>query len=158
MIKETPLITDLVEGKTDKTDEKIEFFGQVDELSAFIMEFAHCAKDKKLEMELRKVVRILSVASGEIAGGYGHVGEAHLSELVELVNEYEEKAGPFQGFVLQGETLLGAKAHIVRTVCRRAERAYARVFEKYNTSKLVFEYLNKLSTLFYAVARIYDEN
>ena len=34
MIKDKPLTTDLVGDKTLKTDEKIEFFGQVDELSA----------------------------------------------------------------------------------------------------------------------------
>ena len=156
-MKKQPLTTDLVGDKTLKTDEKIEFFGQVDELSAFIMEFTHHVEDKKLEMELRKIVNILSVMLAEIAGGYGHVGEMHLNELVELVNEYNEKAGAFKGFVLPGETPLGAKAHVVRTVCRRAERAYARVYEKYKTSEIIFEYLNKLSSLFFAIARIYDE-
>lgn len=156
-MKKQPLTTDLVGDKTLKTDEKIEFFGQVDELSAFIMEFSHHVEDKKLEMELRKIVNILSVMLAEVAGGYGHVGEMHLNELIELVNEYNEKAGPFKGFVLPGETHMGAKAHIVRTVCRRAERAYARVYEKYSTSEIIFEYLNKLSSLFFAIARIYDE-
>ena len=158
MIKKQPLTTDLVGEKTLKTDEKIEFFGQVDELCACIMEFIHYFDDAKLENELRKIVKLLSVMLAEIAGGYGHIGEMHLSELIEVVNEYNEKAGAFKGFVLQGETLLGAKAHVVRTVCRRAERAYARVYEKYKTSEIIFEYLNKLSSLFFAIARIYDEN
>ena len=157
MIKDKPLTTDLVGDKTLKTDEKIEFFGQVDELSAFIMEFTHHVEDKKLEMELRKIVNILSVMLAEVAGGYGHVGEMHLNELVEVVNEYNQKAGAIKGFVLPGETHMGAKAHIVRTIVRRAERAYARVYEKYGGSEIIFEYLNKLSTLFFAIARIYDE-
>lgn len=156
-MKKQPLTTDLVGDKTLKTDEKIEFFGQVDELSAFIMEFSHHVEDKKLQMELRKIVNILSVMLAEVAGGLGHVGEMHLNELIELVNEYNEKAGPFKGFVLPGETHMGAKAHIVRTVTRRAERAYAGVYEKYSGSEIIFEYLNKLSSLFFAIARIYDE-
>ena len=127
-MKKQPLTTDLVGDKTLKTDEKIEFFGQVDELSAFIMEFSQHVEDKKLEMELRKIV-----------------------------NEYNNKIGAFNGFILPGTTPIGAKAHIVRTVCRRAERAYARVYEKYSTSEIIFEYLNKLSSLFFAIARIYDE-
>ena len=156
-MKKQPLTTDLVGDKTLKTDEKIEFFGQGDELSAFVMEFSHHVEDKKLQMELRKIVNILSVMLAEVAGGLGHVGEMHLNELIELVNEYSEKAGPFKGFVLPGETHMGAKAHIVRTVTRRAERAYARVYEKYSGSEIIFEYLNKLSSLFFAIARIYDE-
>lgn len=157
MIKKDPLTTDLVGGKTIKTDDRIEFFGNVDELSAFIMDFVHVIDDKKLEMELRKIVQILSVMLAETAGGFGHVGEMHLSELLEVVAFYNEKAGPFKGFVVPGETPIGAKAHIVRTVCRRAERSYAKLYEKYGGSDIIFEYLNKLSTLFYAIARTYDE-
>lgn len=156
-MKKQLLTTDLVGDKTLKTDEKIEFFGQVDELSAFIMEFSHHVEDVKLQMELRKIVNILSIMLAEVAGGLGHVGEMHLNELVELVNVYNEKAGPFKGFVVPGETHMGAKAHIVRTVTRRAERAYARVYEKYSGSETILEYLNKLSSLFFAIARIYDE-
>ena len=61
MIKKQPLITDLVGEKILKTDEKVEFFGQVDELCACIMEFMHYSNDKTLEMELRKIVKLLSV-------------------------------------------------------------------------------------------------
>lgn len=157
MVKEQPLPTALVGGETVKTDERIEFFGSVDELSAHIMELTHYVQDVKLEMELRKIVSLLSTMMAEVAGGYGHIGEKHLEELMEVVDEYNEKAGPFNCFVLPGTTLMGARVHIVRTITRRAERAYAAVYEKYGGSKYIFEYLNKMSTLFYAIARIYDE-
>lgn len=157
MIKEQPLDTDLVGGKTLKTDERIAFFGAVDELSARIMELTHYLEDIKMQMELRKIVSLLSVMMAEVAGGCGHIGDRHLEELMETVKKYEEIAGPFTSFVLPGTTLMGARVHIVRTVARRAELAYASVYEKYGGSKLIFEYLNKLSTLFYAIARIFDE-
>jgi len=157
VIKKEPLTTDLVKGKILKTDERIEFFGQVDELSSFIMEFIHYVEDKKLEMELRKIVKTLSIVLAEVAGGYGHIGELHLNELHEQVVYYEGLVGPFKEFVLPGETLLGAKCHIIRTVTRRAERAYAVVYEKFGGSELIFAYLNELSKLFFAVARNYDE-
>ncbi len=157
MIKKQPLPTDLIGNKTLKTDERIEFFGQIDELSALIMEFTHHSGDDSLNMQLRKIVNVLSVSLAETAGGLGHVGELHLSELIELVEDYNQKTGGFKGFVLPGETLQGAKAHIVRTVTRRAERAYAKVYEKYGGSEIIFEYLNKLSSLFFAIARSYDE-
>ena len=73
MVKENPLTTDLVGDKTLKTDLKVDFFGNVDELSAFIMEFIHHIDDKKLEMELRKVVNLLSTMMAEVAGGFLHV-------------------------------------------------------------------------------------
>ncbi len=157
MIKEQPLDTDLVGGKTIKTDERIVFFGAVDELSARIMELTHYLEDVKMQMELKKIVSLLSVMMAEVAGGCGHIGDRHLTELMETVKKYEEIAGPFTSFVLPGTTLMGARVHVVRTVTRRAELAYAVVYEKYGGSKLIFEYLNKLSTLFYAIARIFDE-
>ena len=156
-LKPEPLKTDLIGGKTLKTDEKVEFFGQVDELSAHIMEVTHYIDDVQTEMELRKIVNLLSTMMGEVAGGFGHIGEKHLSELLEVIAKYEELVGPFKGFVVPGTTLMGARFHILRTITRRAERAYARVFEKYGGSEYIFEYLNKMSTLFYAIARTYDE-
>ena len=157
MLKKDPLPTDLVGDKTSKTDERIAFFGAVDELSAHIMELTHYVKDIHMEMELRKLVSLLSTMMAEVAGGYGHIGEKHIEELLEVVKKYEEEAGPFTSFVLPGTTLMGAKVHIVRTITRRAELAYAKVYEKYGGSDYIFEYLNKMSTLFYAMARIYDE-
>lgn len=157
MVKNQPLTTDLIGDKTIKTDTKIEFFGSVDELSAFIMEFIHHVDDKRLEMHLRKIVSLLSTMMGEVAGGFGHIGELHLSELLSLIADYEAKVGAFNGFCLPGETPLGAKAHVLRTITRRAERAYARVFKEHGGSLIIFEYLNKLSTFFYALGRFYDE-
>ena len=157
MVKNQPLTTDLIGDKTIKTDTKIEFFGSVDELSAFIMEFVHHVDDKRLEMHLRKIVSLLSTMMGEVAGGFGHIGELHLSELLSLIADYEAKVGAFNGFCLPGETPLGAKVHVLRTITRRAERAYARVFEEHGGSLIIFEYLNKLSTFFYALGRFYDE-
>lgn len=156
-MKENPLTTDLVGDKTTKTDERVAFFGAVDELSAHIMELTHYIEDVPMQMELRKIVSMLSTMMAEVAGGLGHIGEKHLNELMEVVKKYEEQAGPFTSFVLPGTTLMGARVHVVRTVTRRAELAYAKVYEKYGGSGYIFEYLNKMSTLFYAIARIYDE-
>ena len=157
MLKENPLTTDLVGDKTTKTDERVAFFGAVDELSAHIMELTHYIEDVPMQMELRKIVSMLSTMMAEVAGGLGHIGEKHLNELIEVVKKYEEQAGPFTSFVLPGTTLMGARVHVVRTVTRRAELAYAKVYEKYGGCGYIFEYLNKMSTLFYAIARIYDE-
>lgn len=157
MMKEQPLNTDLIGDKTLKTDEKINFFGEVDELSAFIMEFTHYSENETLNIQLIEIVKTLSQILGEVAGSKNKVGETELNTLLDLCAYYGEKAGVFKRFVLPGKTLKGAKAHVLRTITRRCERAYAKVYEKYGGSALIFEYLNKLSTLFYHIARIYDE-
>ncbi len=157
MIKENQLSTDLIGEKTTKTDDKIELLGQLDETSASIMEFYHDIKEQSLKEKLKGIVIVLSKAMAEIAGVGVRVEEIHLTELVHAVDEYNQKAGSFNGFVVPGVTYIGAKAHVVRTVIRRAERAYAKVYENSGGSKIIFEYLNKLSSLFFAVAKFYDE-
>lgn len=156
MVKKNPLETDLIGEKTIKTNEKINFFGQLDEASAFIMEFYHHVEDANLKVQLKNIVKTLSIAMAETAGGKAKLQEESLFELNGLVKDYKEKAGPFNGFTIPGETLLSAKAHVVRTVIRRAERSYALVYETNGGSNIIFEYLNKLSTLFYYIARIYE--
>ena len=158
MVKKNPLATDLIGEKTIKTNEKINFFGNLDEASAFIMDFYHIIEDNNLKEFLVNVVENLSIAMAETAGGKIKLEEEKLIKLQKIVNEYNNKIGAFNGFILPGTTPIGAKAHIVRTVVRRAERAYAKVYENYGGSKVIFEYLNKLSTLFYLIARNYDEN
>ena len=157
MVKKDPLVTDLIGEKTIKTNEKINFFGNLDEASALIMEFSHYIEDANLKSQLKNIVKTLSVAMAETAGGKTKLSQENLNELLNLVNEYNEKAGAFNGFTLPGETLLSAKAHVVRTVIRRAERSYALVYETNGGSEIIFEYLNKLSTLFYFIARVYEK-
>ena len=156
MIKDKPLTTDLIGDKTVKTDEKIEFFGQVDELSSFIMEFTHYVQDVSVKEYLKTIVKTLSGMMAEVAGGKTCIDQTVVKELTDIVSDYLEKSGGFNSFCLPGETLLGAKAHILRTIARRTERAYARVYQKYGGSNCIFEYLNKLSTYFYALAKQLD--
>lgn len=158
MIKNQPLKTDLIGDKTLKTDEIINFFGEIDELSAFIMEFTHYTESDELNFKLIEIVKTLSQILAEVAGSKNKVSTANLLALLDLCSYYGEKAGSCNQFVLPGKTLKGAKAHVLRTITRRCERAYAKVYEKYGGSETIFEYLNKLSTLFYHIARIYDEN
>lgn len=157
MIKENQLTTDLVGAKTLKTDERIELLGQLDESSCFIMDFYHNISDQELKLKLKSIVCVLSKSMAEIAGAGQKVDETHLKELIETVDEYNHKAGSFNGFLLPGLTPIGAKAHVVRTVIRRTERAYAKMYDKCGGSKIIFEYLNKLSSLFFAIAKFYDE-
>ena len=156
MIK-SPLSTDLIGEKTIKTDFKIEFFGQVDEVSAFIMDFYHNISDEYLKKELINIVKTLSNCMAETAGSKTKLTEQSVIELDALVSKYNDKTFAFKEFALPGKTPTGAKAHVVRTVVRRAERAYANVYKNYGGSNFIFEYLNKLSTLFFLIALFYDE-
>jgi len=156
LLKENPLITDLVGKKTTKLDNRVCFFGECDELSCHIMEIRSMIDDNTIKEELVIIVKELSTIMGEIAGGKSKLQEASLINLVNIIKKYEENNGIITEFVLPGQNLLSSRIHITRCVARRCELTYAKVYNEYKTSELIFEYLNKLSTLFYALALAFE--
>ncbi len=155
--KPNPLITDLIGEKTTKLDSRIYFFGACDELSCHIMEIRCIINDNYLRNELEKIVSNLSIIMGEVAKGKTTFLEENLNNLINLIDKYKVNQGILTKFVLPGQTHISAKIHITRCVSRRAELAYAKVYDEYDGSDIIFEYLNKLSTLFYNIALRYED-
>lgn len=156
-MKKEMLTTALVGNMTTKTDLKIDFFGEVDEFSAYIMDLYHNVNDQELKDYLIEIVKNLSKIMGIVAGSKAEFSEDELNSLLKMIDKYLVLTGKLTSFAIPGLTPLSAKIHIVRTVCRRAERAYARVYEKYGGNNFIFEYLNKLSTFFYNLALYYEK-
>lgn len=156
-MKKEMLPTALVGSMTTKTDLKIDFFGEVDEFSAYIMDLYHNVNDQELKNYLIEIVKNLSKIMGIVAGSKAEFSEEELNSLLKMIDKYLILTGKLTSFTIPGLTPLSAKIHIVRTICRRAERAYARVYEKYGGNNFIFEYLNKLSTFFYNLALYYEK-
>lgn len=157
LVKQNPLETDLVGRKTTKLDNRVIFFGECDELSCHIMEIRCMIDNDEIKEELLIIVKELSNIMGEIAGGKTKLEEKSLKWLKDLIKKYEENNGIITEFVLPGQNLLSSRIHITRCVARRTELAYAKVFNEHQTSLIIFEYLNKLSTLFYDLALKYEK-
>ncbi len=155
-LKDNPLVTDLIGKKTTKLDSRVIFFGTCDELSSHIMNIRCMMDDVVLKEELENIVKTLSAIMGEIAGSKNTVQEEALEYVLELVKKYEINYGIVKNFILPGQTPIACAIHITRCVARRAELAYAKVYDEFKTSDIIFEYLNKLSTLFYSIAQRYE--
>ena len=76
--------------------------------------------------------------------------------MIALVKKYQENDGILTKFVIPGQNVVSADIHIARCKVRDAELAYAKVYSEHGGSDYVFEYLNKLSTLMFAVALKYE--
>lgn len=155
-MKQNPLTTALINDTTTKTNERIAFFCACDKLSAYIMEYTCYIENEKLKEELKQIVCKLSKIMGIVAKSGNDINDDELNHLLNLIEEYKTSPKVLKNFVLPGNTLLSAKMHIVRTISRECELKYAHVYEKYGGSDYVFEYLNKLSTLFYEIALSFD--
>ena len=77
-------------------------------------------------------------------------------ELEGLVARYSQQLGPLANFILPGGAAAGARMHLARAVCRRAERAVWQLRstdpEAYGESLGV--YLNRLSDALFVFARL----
>ena len=155
-LKENPLTTALVGGSTTKLDSRIAFFGKTDELSCHLMKVRSLVNEAQLKEELVKIVSTLSNIMGEVAKSKFKLSENEVEWIISLVNKYQENGGKLTKFVIPGQNIVSADIHIARCKAREAELAYAKVYVEHGGNDYVFEYLNKLSTLLFAIALKYE--
>ena len=84
------------------------------------------------------------------------ITEEKVKDIEMLVDNIEKELPPIKSFFISGGTELAALYDIARTIVRRAERRVVAVSDEGKTSVAEFTkaYLNRLSSLFYALARL----
>ena len=103
--------------------------------------------------ELEKVQQMLFIAQAELAGAAKQILTAHLDILEFAVDDIESRIQNPHSFVLPGANELSALLDYARAVSRRAERAVVRVRGTRPVAPTTAAYLNRLSSLLYALAR-----
>jgi cob(I)alamin adenosyltransferase len=73
--------------------------------------------------------------------------------LEQWCDEVNDTLAPLDSFVLPGGTAAAAHLHVARTVARRAERATVMLSDHEEIGTFVIAYLNRLSDLFFILAR-----
>jgi cob(I)alamin adenosyltransferase len=80
--------------------------------------------------------------------------EEDITLLEKSIDQMDSLLPPMKSFVLPGGHVVVSSAHIVRCVCRRAERICVRMHEEgLFVEPLVIRYLNRLSDYFFELAR-----
>ena len=154
--------TSLYDGnRVDKDDVRVEAYGTIDELNAFIGDSVNYLKeaDKKI---LRSIQLKLFDVGGELAtkeeGKFKNtIKEEDIKILEEIIDKYMAKTGEMQAFTLPGTSKASSKLHIARTVCRRAERRIISLDKLETVNPMLLKYINRLSDVLYTVSREYEE-
>ena len=154
--------TALVGGqRVRKDDARIECYGTVDELNAFVgqalvsvqqsPELAELATIlKRVQHELFNAGSILATIPEDVHPKQPRVTEAEVTQLEREMDAMNENLPPLRSFVLPGGTRVNAELHICRTVCRRAERL-CMAMETPEAETL--KYLNRLSDALFVWSR-----
>ncbi len=154
--------TGLFDGtRVSKADPRVEAYGDVDELSAWLGLARAALADAQLSAMVEEIQRDLFALGSRLADPSHRIAErvtkATVSEedtgrLERWIDELEAGLPPLRRFILAGGSPAGAAFHVARTVCRRAERSIIRLGEGAVDAD-VLRYVNRLSDLLFVVAR-----
>ncbi len=146
--------TDLSSGeRVSKSSERIEAYGTVDELNS-IVGLCRNYTERKTE-ELAETQNELHILQAELSNREPDtkVTEENIERLENLCDRYQEECPPLRDFVLAGGTEAASHLHMARSVARRAERRIVRVDQDEQLREEVLAYINRLSDLFFLMAR-----
>lgn len=149
-----------------KDDVRIEAYGTVDELNAFIGLARAAALDQnqsrddvlprtllRVQHQLFNLGSMLSTPPGQLKEKQPQVIPADVEWLEGEMDRVTPKLPPLRSFVLPGGSRLNGLLHIARTVCRRAERRCVTLRRAGGCGDLEVRYLNRLSDALFVWSR-----
>jgi cob(I)alamin adenosyltransferase len=154
--------------RVPKDSPRIEAYGTVDELNAFVgLAAVTCGEETARSLRLGRLLDILrrvqhelfnlgsqlSTLPKDLHPKQARITSAEIEQLEREIDAMNEELPALRSFVLPGGTRLNAELHAARTICRRAERltvALARVEE---TPPDAVRYLNRLSDALFVWSR-----
>jgi len=146
--------TDLSSGeRVSKSSERIQAFGTIDELNSLAGLCRNFTADK--EEHLEEIQNELHILQAELANRDPDkkTSQEDVDRLEMLCDNYQEECPALKDFVLAGGTRSASYLHLARSVTRRAERKTVALDEKEEIREEVLAYINRLSDLFFMMAR-----
>jgi cob(I)alamin adenosyltransferase len=155
--------TSLVGGQRVSKDAlRIECYGTVDELNAFVGMAAVSAEDAlpplvqillRVQHELFNLGSILATRPEDVHPKQPRVTSVEIQRLEREIDAMNADLPPLRSFVLPGGSRISTELHACRTICRRAERIAVRLAREEQVPAEVIEYLNRLSDAFFVWSR-----
>jgi cob(I)alamin adenosyltransferase len=150
---------------------RLEAFGTLDELNAFLGSARTHRLDTDLDELLQSIQNTLFDLGAELATPapdamqrgrvqISQIGTERTGLLEQSIDQLEAELAPLTRFILPGGTPAASALHVARTVCRRAERrciALSQAEESEGRAPVngaILAYLNRLSDLLFVMARV----
>ncbi len=143
-----------------KTCLEIEALGQLDELNSMI----GVLKSQKISGELKKILHQIqenlfiiqaNVAYLMLGGRYSppSMPMSKVTEVEKIIDRIENRLPPIKTFIISGANNISAWLDLLRAKSRNVERSVLKIkhIKRLNTD--IRAYLNRLSSLFFALAR-----
>jgi cob(I)alamin adenosyltransferase len=150
--------------RVPKESLRIEAYGTVDELNAFVgLARATCEQAagaepllailRRVQHELFNLGSILATRPEDVHPKQARITPADVLQIEREIDEMNEVLPALRSFVLPGGTRLNAELHVARTVCRRAERLLVALSRAETVPPETIQYLNRLSDAMFVWSR-----
>ena len=150
--------------RISKSSTIAEALGTIDELNSFLGFLKIEGREVGFEFQGRpfneiigEVQQNLFIVQAELGGSEGYtIDPEKVDKMSETINSIEQEIPPVKSFFVSGGCRISTLFDYARTVCRRAERRTITVVDegKVSISDGTKSYLNRLSSLLYAMARL----
>jgi cob(I)alamin adenosyltransferase len=162
--------TGLVGGqRVPKDSLRIEAYGTVDELNAFIGAARESAAEAikggcealqplteillRVQHELFNLGSILATLPEDVHPKQARITDSEIVRLETEMDQMNEPLVPLRSFVLPGGSRLNTDLHVCRTICRRAERIAVALARQESIPEEAVRYLNRLSDALFVWSR-----
>ena len=138
---------------------RIESYGSVDELNAYIGLLRDVAPDDQTKNLLKEIQDRLFTIGSNLASDPDKdmitpdVNDADIERLENEIDLMNEQLPPLKNFILPGGHTTVSYCHIARTVCRRAERMVVALHHNEPVEEIIIRYLNRLSDFLFVLGR-----
>ena len=158
--------TGLIGGtRISKAADRIESYGNVDELNSWIGWLRDLAGNEKTGNDLLEIQDRLFTIGSHLAADPAKA-KMKLPDLTESDIEFlelrmdtmNEDLPEMKSFLLPGGHPAVSCCHVARCVCRRAERSVVHLAQHEEVEKIVLKYLNRLSDYLFVLSRQLAKN
>lgn len=147
--------------RVPKDSLRIEAYGTVDEMNSHIGAAMAAGLDQDLQRELARVQNDLFHLGSDLCipeedktrFKVPQLEQRHVDALEQVMDRLSAELTPLENFILPGGSPGASHLHIVRTVCRRAERLVIALGRREAVGPFAVKYLNRLSDTLFVMAR-----
>ncbi len=144
-----------------KSHLRIEAYGNVDELNAYIgllrdLPEHHTRFDILLDIQHKLFVigSLLAADPERNKMELPQLEEEAITTLEKLIDDINERTPPMRYFILPGGHISISHTHVARCICRRAERAVVALHQQQAVDERIIRFLNRLSDYLFALCRL----
>lgn len=155
--------TSLVGGqRVEKDSLRIECYGTVDELNAFVGMASVSADDasapllpilRRVQHELFNLGSILATLPESVHPKQPRITAVEVQQLEREIDDMNAELPALRSFVLPGGSRICTELHACRTICRRAERVAVSLAREEEVPPEAIQYLNRLSDALFVWSR-----